>query len=123
MARNIDRRIGRRVKELRQAKQLTQEQLAEQIDRTVDTISNLERGASLTRLEVILRIADALSVQPSEIFSFEPKPAEYPLDPDRAALLQLLADAPADVVQAVRDQAEILLRVYRSSQISTRRPA
>jgi len=46
----LKRRFGKRVQGLREAQGLTQEQLAARIQRSVDTVSNIERGA--TRIEV-----------------------------------------------------------------------
>lgn len=57
---DLKNHIGARVKAARQRKGLTQEQLAEAIDRAVETMSNIERGAMLTGLDTLQRIAVAL---------------------------------------------------------------
>jgi len=43
-AEELKRRFGKRVQGLREAQGLTQEQLAARIQRSVDTVSNIERA-------------------------------------------------------------------------------
>ena len=50
--------IGRRIKEKRRAKHMTQEQLAEHLDVTIGYVSQLERGATKINLEILARIAN-----------------------------------------------------------------
>lgn len=49
--------VGSRVKAARRAAGLTQAVLAEQIDRTVEAVSNIERGRSLPPLDLLEKIA------------------------------------------------------------------
>jgi transcriptional regulator with XRE-family HTH domain len=72
----LKRAFGQRVQSLREQAGLTQERLADQIGRSVDTISNIERGANSTRVETAARIAEALGVALPELFEFnvEPEP-------------------------------------------------
>jgi transcriptional regulator with XRE-family HTH domain len=63
------RRLGRRVRDLRRSKQLTQEQLAEAVGRSVATISNIERGLLATRLSTLAALAKALEVEMADFFS------------------------------------------------------
>jgi len=65
---DILKEFGLRVQFLRKEKGLTQAELAEKIERTEDTISNIERGISSTRIETAARIAEALKVQLSDLF-------------------------------------------------------
>lgn len=81
----LKRSFGRRVQALREARGLTQEQLAERIERSVDTVSNIERGANGTRIEVAGRIAEVLGVALPELFEFEE------VDPDRQRRRQINA--------------------------------
>lgn len=67
MATAVGKSIGRRIKIARVKAGLTQEQLAAQADRTPETISNLERGATLPSLESLLKLCRLLSVPVSEI--------------------------------------------------------
>lgn len=67
----LKRRFGKHVQGLREAKGLTQEQLADRIGRSVDTVGNIERGVNSTRIEVAYQIATELGVGLSELFAFE----------------------------------------------------
>ena len=54
--------IGDRVKEVREAKDLTQLQLAEMMEVSEQTIGNIERGAKGTRLANFIRLCEILEV-------------------------------------------------------------
>jgi len=60
---NLKTRIGLRIKLARRQKKFTQAQLAEALDKAVETISNMERGTALTGLETLLRISEVLDVK------------------------------------------------------------
>ena len=104
----------------REAAGLTQEELAERIGRSVDTVSNLERGASSTRIETAFRIADALGVGILDLFDVGP--AEAP-DRERRQMIEQLVEMvsreDAGTMAAVVAQVEILLRV-KGGKRSTR---
>lgn len=65
---DIRKEFGLRVQFFRKEKGLTQAELAERIDRVEDTVSNIERGLSSTRIETAARIADVLGIQLSDLF-------------------------------------------------------
>lgn len=67
----LKRRFGKHVQGLREAKGLTQEQLADRIGRSVDTVGNIERGVNATRIEVAYQIAIVLGVRLPDLFAFE----------------------------------------------------
>jgi transcriptional regulator with XRE-family HTH domain len=50
--------IGRRIKELRKADHMTQEQLAERLDVTIGYVSQIERGVTKVNLETLGKIAN-----------------------------------------------------------------
>ena len=54
--------IGLQIRHHRKLKGLTQEQLAERVEKAVETISNVERGHTRTGLETLERIALTLDV-------------------------------------------------------------
>jgi len=56
------RQLGLRVRAYRLERRLTQEQLAEKLGRSVETISNLERGISTPSDATLHRLARALDV-------------------------------------------------------------
>ena len=59
--------VGRHIRQLRLARQLTQEQLAEQLFVTRQTVSAWETGKALPDLETLERIAAALGVESTEL--------------------------------------------------------
>ncbi len=48
---------------------MTQEQLAEKSDLSLNFIGNLERGEKMASLETILRLADALGLKGGELLA------------------------------------------------------
>lgn len=59
--------FGQRLRELRTARNLTQGELAERCGSNHPFISNLERGVKVPSLTMILRLAEALECQPSDL--------------------------------------------------------
>jgi len=69
----IERRFGERIRELRQAKGLSQEELAfrAKVHRTY--LGGIERGERNPALKNIVAIAEALDISLSELFSYDRK--------------------------------------------------
>ena len=55
------------LKTIRKSKGLSQEQLAELIDRSVESVSNMERGRSLPSYETLGRLSESLDVPLSSL--------------------------------------------------------
>lgn len=68
---DLRKRFGRLVAAHRRRAGFTQEELAEAADISVDMISKLESGTSGARFGVIQRLADALDLDPAELFTTE----------------------------------------------------
>ncbi|PJI42211.1 MAG: hypothetical protein CTR53_07180 [Ferrovibrio sp.] len=62
--------LGRRIRELRKERALTQEELGELISKTDEVISNIETGTTSTRLSTLFDIADALKVSLLDLFDW-----------------------------------------------------
>ena len=72
MADDLKFYLGAKVREARRAQGLTQEQLAELIEKTVETVSNIERGHTFAGLKTLERIAQCLETPLQDFFeSFE----------------------------------------------------
>lgn len=80
--------VAARIKAIRKERRLTQERLAERIDRSVYAISQFERGISVPSFETLERLSKELSVPVSSFFEFERKEGRY----DRKAMLEELAE-------------------------------
>lgn len=61
--------IGKRIKEIRKLKRVTQEQLSEKINVTVGYVSQCERGISHMNLEKLSEVADVLECDLSFLVS------------------------------------------------------
>ena len=62
--------IGVRIKEIRNKKGLTQEQLSEKMEINPKYLSSIERGNENPTLNALIKLSEALKVELSEIFSF-----------------------------------------------------
>jgi transcriptional regulator with XRE-family HTH domain len=67
---DIKQKIGNRIKYFRELHNITQQQLSENVDTTVETIYNCESGRKIS-IQMVERIADALSIPIAELFQFE----------------------------------------------------
>ncbi|MFH1007116.1 MAG: helix-turn-helix transcriptional regulator [Candidatus Latescibacterota bacterium] len=63
--------IGRKIRELRKAKGLTQERLAEMADLHPTYVGSIERGEVNASINTLQRIADALQVKVENLFPFD----------------------------------------------------
>lgn len=68
---SFKQKFGKRVRELRKSKQMTQETLAELISMEPSNISKLECGMHFPAPEKIERIANILDVEIKDLFDFE----------------------------------------------------
>ncbi|MEL3891702.1 helix-turn-helix transcriptional regulator [Ferrovibrio sp. MS7] len=111
--------LGRRIKALRKERKLSQEDLAEIIGKSVDTVSNIERGFSSTRLSTVFEIAEALKVGFIDLFDWADMPKQTAQQKARAELVEkfrILLDGNAEVT--VADIAELTRAI---SEAATRR--
>lgn len=82
------KQLGRRIKLLRKERKLSQEALAELIDKSVDTISNIERGFASTRISTAFEIAQALKVSFTDLFDWVETVKLTPQQKAQAALVE-----------------------------------
>ncbi|MBN8816058.1 MAG: helix-turn-helix transcriptional regulator [Sphingomonas sp.] len=103
---NLKDRVASRIKTIRKLRQLTQEQLAQRVDRTVFAISQLERGRSLPSFETLERLSVALEVPVKEFFDDGSETAGM------SSHRLILTTAVADRVRSMADdQIEATLRM------------
>lgn len=107
----IQQRFGARVRAFRKRRGLTQQGLADAVGKTIDTISNVERGINSTKIVTAAGIAEALGVDLRDLFDF---PGLSAAERERRRrlddLLELLETHDTETIDAVIAQAEILLR-------------
>lgn len=107
-------RVGARIKALRKRRKLKQEDLAALIDRSVESISAVERGKTMPSYTTLDRLAKSLDVPVTEFFD---PPGRPPVGANRAGLLARLMDAANalsdPLLRAAVDQIEALERNQR----------
>ncbi|MBI3806422.1 MAG: helix-turn-helix transcriptional regulator [Nitrospirae bacterium] len=67
---DIKRAVGQRIKIVRQRSGLTQDQLAEQVGLSPKYISGIERGVENPTMDILIRLAKMLGVEPYDFFLF-----------------------------------------------------
>lgn len=67
---NIKKLLGQRIKTIRKSKGITQEQLAEYVGIGTANISYIETGKFAPSIENFEKIAEALAVEPQELYNF-----------------------------------------------------
>ena len=65
---DIKKILGKRIKEVRKTKNLTQERMAELIGIETPSLSNIERGKYFPSAENFNKIIEALNIGPDELF-------------------------------------------------------
>ena len=70
---NLKVKLGKRIKELRKAKGITQEMLAETINMDITSLSKIETGRNYPLSETLEKIAEALNVDIDKLFCFNEK--------------------------------------------------
>ena len=68
----LQKKLGQRIADLRRSRELTQEQLAEALDCSVEFISLVERGVNAPSVAGLEKFAKALKVDVRELFTFKP---------------------------------------------------
>lgn len=68
---NIKKKFGKRLKELRLSKGLTQEKLAEDIKMSAKSLSQIELGNNFVSSETLEELCAALNATPKILFDFE----------------------------------------------------
>ncbi|WP_374631178.1 helix-turn-helix domain-containing protein [Ferrovibrio sp.] len=119
LAETRQKALGHRIKALRKERKLSQEDLAEMISKSVDTVSNIERGFSSTRLSTVFEIAEALKVGFIDLFDWADMPKQSAQQKARAQLVEkfrILLDGNAEAT--VADIAELTRAI---SEAATRR--
>jgi transcriptional regulator with XRE-family HTH domain len=95
--------LGKRIKELRTQKRLTQEQLAEMVDMGERNLSKIECGVNFVSAETLEKITKALSVTAKDIFDFDHLKDKSIL---KTELLNAISQDEIDI--------DLLYRIYQS---------
>lgn len=83
----VYRMFGDRVRELREERSVTQEELARRVQLSRSSITNIEKGRQRVLLHQLVNIATALDAKPSELMPSSGEPA---LRDDVARVVEIL---------------------------------
>lgn len=67
----LKKQLGKRIKELRESRQISQEQIAEQLNIHPANYWRIENGISYPKPENLEKICEILNVKAQELFAFE----------------------------------------------------
>ena len=67
----LSKLVGKRIRELRESKNIKQYKLAEMINFEPTNLSKIEKGVHLPKEETIYKLTDALSCNVKDLFDFE----------------------------------------------------
>jgi transcriptional regulator with XRE-family HTH domain len=70
---NLKVKFGRKLRQIRRLKNLTQEQLAEATGISVEFVSNIERGINAPSFDTLEKLAEVLNVSYVDLFDFRDK--------------------------------------------------
>lgn len=100
---DIKKLFGKKIKEIRTQKGLTQEELAEMVDVGERNLSKIECGNVFVKAKTIAKLIDALEIDPKELF-------EFSLYQEKESIKQTLIND----IQNDKVDVELLYRIYRS---------
>jgi len=104
--------FGERVRMLRKRQGLTQEELAEKIERTPNTVSNIETGTVSPNVETIISIAKVLEVDIAELFNVaENLTADKKKRSAIEQIVSLLQNQDMNIIKAVEEQIKTLTKL------------
>lgn len=117
----LKRRVGHRIKLARHRRGLSQEELAERVDRSVDAISSIERGRALPNFITLERLARVLGTPVRDFFDIGPETGE---DLKRSRLLVELLEAGRSLgdsdLELALEQVQALARKRASRKVNVR---
>ena len=64
------KKFGKRLRQLRLSRNLSQDQLCDKLDMNASMLSNFETGKNAPALETMIKISKALDAEPNEIFDY-----------------------------------------------------
>lgn len=115
MSRNdLSVRIGSRMRALRKNKGLSQEELAGRIGKSTETVSNIERGVFLPRIDTAEEIANALEVPMYELFVHDISINDKTKITVINEIIGLLKNQPLDLLKTTLEQVKSFIALKDS---------
>jgi transcriptional regulator with XRE-family HTH domain len=110
MEQKLGLKLGKRIRRLREARGLTQAQLASLLLKSVETISNMERGKTMPGILTAAKLANSLGVELKELFDFGEPRGAVRTDPLVTRISHRLTQMPASDQAIIGDLLESLWR-------------
>jgi len=118
MEMDLKHSLGARIRAFRKLRNLTQEQVAGEVERTPEAISNIERGRSLPSLETLDRLACVMDIPLAEFFGQE-RIGLTRQRIEQETRLRILSQSLGDEdLKIALGQAEVLYKVRYDSEVS-----
>jgi transcriptional regulator with XRE-family HTH domain len=108
---SIQKMVGQNIRLFRRAKGITQEVLAEMVDVSGSYIGYLERGKKSPSLDLLVKIADVLSVEPAILFT----PAEETVTREFKKLIGILSGKGTEPLRFMNKVAEAYFQSLETS--------
>jgi len=99
--------IGKKIKEIRAKRKITQEAFSEMIDLEPSSLSNIETGKSFPSMVTLLNIMAKFDIKPQEIFDYEYLDSSENLD---EKIVEIIKKQPYD-------RKQILYRIVKSFDV------
>lgn len=90
MDQKLYRVFGSRLRELRERRSVTQEELARRVELSRTSITNIERGRQRVMLHQVVELAEALEAKPEELMPKDLGNEDQALRPDVARVIETL---------------------------------
>ena len=103
----LDNRIGKRIKERREALGLTQEEFAEKIGFATHYLSTVERGIAFPRYDKLIALLNGLECSADAIFC---DVLDYSSGYRASILSEMIGKLPASEQKKILDVVELMLR-------------
>lgn len=108
IVKDLRKGLGVQIRNLRKAKELTQEELGEKADLSYKYVGELERGQVNVSIDSLVRIADALGVKIGDLFSTEKVTVQKVILKEESPLSKL---SPHDL-QQIKHTLKLLNKVF-----------
>lgn len=113
-------RLGARIRDARKAAGLSQEDLAERVDLSIESVSRAERGSITPTIWTLLRFAKALRLDLAELAGAEPTKRVVRRRPQLERAIRLIEDLDDDALEALGDFVRALTRQPSTRKRSSR---
>ena len=97
---NIKKQLGNRIREIRIANSLTQEALAEKINLSAKSLSQIELGNNFVSAETLNDLCCALDITPKTLFDFKLSEIDE-------------ADVLSEIIKRLKKNSNLLKTVYK----------